>query len=284
MENNYLPFNAKIIDIKDENWNTKSFLIDLPDEYRNREILPGQFFEVSLLSQGEAPISVSQVIKEKNNLLMCIAKVGTLTDSMHSLKTGDYIGIRGPFGNGFPMDKFNGNNLILLCGGIGLAPLRATLYHYLNNYKNYEKLELLYGAKSSNDLIYKNELNDWKQDDKLSIKVSIDKPEKEWKGNVGFVTSFLDSTYNEKSNILFNLDKEFKKTKILICGPTPMVNASIKALNIIQFPDQDVYITLENRMKCGIGKCGHCNIGHKYVCTDGPVFSLKELKSLPREF
>ena len=143
---------------------------------------------------------------------------------------------------------------------------------------------MLYGAKSSNDLIYKNEIDEWKQHSKLGIKVSIDKPESGWKGNVGFVTSFLDSAYNERSEILFNLDKEFKKTKILICGPTPMVNASIKALNIIQFPDKDIFITLENRMKCGIGKCGHCNIGHKYVCSDGPVFSLKELKSLPKEF
>jgi sulfhydrogenase subunit gamma (sulfur reductase) len=284
LDNNYLPYNAKIIDIKIENSNIKSYFLSLPEELKNKKITPGQFFEVSIFSQGEAPISISEIDSEKNNILLCIAKVGVITESIHNLKTGDYLGIRGPYGNGFPIEDLKGNNIVLIGGGIGLAPLRAPLMHFAKNAENYGKIELLYGAKTSGDLIYKNELEKWKEIKNMNVKVSIDKSESNWNGNVGFVTSFLNSSFKDPSKILFSLDKDFKKTKILICGPTPMVNATIKALDAIKFPDKDVFITLENRMKCGIGKCGHCNIGHKYVCTNGPVFSLTEMKALPKEY
>jgi len=282
--NLYLPLPSEIIEIKDQGTNIKSFLLKLPEEIDANGIMPGQFFEVSFFGQGEVPVSVSDVFSNGNSLLFCIANVGTVTEKLHSLKVGDTVGIRGPFGNGFPMSLFKGANLILLCGGIGLAPLRAVVSYFFNNIDAFGKLEILYGARSSKDFIYKDELKQWRLKPNTIVKVSIDKPEKDWKGNVGFVTSFLDPNFPDRSEILAGIDREFKQTKLLICGPPLMMDASIKMIRNINFPYENVYLTLENRMKCGMGKCGHCNIGGKYVCIDGPVFTLDELNQLPKEY
>jgi NAD(P)H-flavin reductase len=280
----YIPLPSEIVEIKEQGTNIKSFLVKLPKEINSSEIMPGQFFEISVFGQGEAPISISDVFINNNTLLFCVANVGTVTEKLHSLKAGSTVGIRGPFGNGFPMSSFKGKNLILLGGGIGLAPLRAVASYFFDNVESFGKLELLYGARSSKDLIYKDELKQWRLKANTIVKISIDKPEKDWKGNVGFVTSFLDPNFADRSEILFNNDKEFKETKLIICGPPPMINTTIKTIEKLNFPQQEVFIALENRMKCGMGKCGHCNIGSKYVCLDGPIFTLSELKQLPKEF
>lgn len=282
--NQYLPLTSEIIEIKEQGTNIKSFLIKIPEDINSSDIMPGQFFEISIFGQGEVPISVSDVFENSKTLLICVANVGTVTEKLHSLKIGSNIGIRGPFGNGFPMSSFKGENLILLGGGIGLAPLRAVASYFFNNIGVFNKLELLYGARSSKDLIYKEELKQWRLKTNTIVKISIDKPEKNWKGNVGFVTSFLDPNFSDRSEILFNIDKEFKKTKLLICGPPQMINTTVKTIDRINFPINNVFIALENRMKCGMGKCGHCNIGGKYVCIDGPIFALSELKQLPKEY
>lgn len=284
INNLFLPILSEIVEIKEQGNNIKSFLLKFPREINVNDIKPGQFFEVSIFGQGEVPISVSDVFGNDNSILLCIANVGTVTEKIHSLKIGDTVGVRGPFGNGFPMSSFKGSNIILLGGGIGLAPLRSVISYFSNNIDFFGKLEIFYGARSSKDLIYKDELKQWRLKQNIIIKVSIDNPEKDWKGNVGFVTQFLDLNFSDKSEILSSVDKEFKQTKLLICGPPLMMDAAIKAVRNIKFPEANVYLSLENRMKCGLGKCGHCNIGSKYVCVDGPVFRLDELKYLPKEY
>lgn len=284
-QNPYIPFMSEILEIKQETSSVKSFLLQIPKEASGMVCNPGQFFQLSLPGVGEIPVGISNFDPKKNTLLFCIAKLGVVTSKLHSLEVGDQVGIRGPYGNGFPMQDWKKKNLILVAGGMGLVPLRSVIEDYFRNQNEYGELEVLYGARNSQEIIFKQEMKEWRMKKKTTCKITIDKPEKGWDGNTGFVCNLVDSTYCDCSEVLFHsVSNEKDNTVILIVGPPVMFNTVLDKLNEINFPDESVYLSLENHMKCGIGKCGHCNCGSKYICQDGPVFSWKELKSMKPEF
>lgn len=283
-DNQYVPSPAVILDTRFETNTIKRFLVQIPENLKKIPILPGQFFQISAVGYGEVPISVSDYDSEAGTLLFCIADTGTITHKLHTLEKDQILGLRGPYGNGFPVSILKDQHVILIAGGIGLVPLRSVVSYFFRNPDSMAKLEILYGTKTSADVIYKSEIKQWRLKQDTILKATIDNPEKGWSGNTGFVSTFLDPGFADKSEILFSLDPEHKNTKIFVVGPPVMYNSIFKGLEKINFSDKDVYFSLENRMKCGIGKCGHCNCGSKYVCLDGPIFSWYELKNLPKEY
>jgi len=282
--NHYLPSFGKILEINQENRLIKSFFFFFPDSMQTAQVVPGQFFQLSALGYGEIPISISEIDYDKKTLLFCIANTGAITEKIHEMQPGDEIGIRGPYGNGFPIAALKGKNIVVVAGGIGLVPLRSIIHYSLMNKGYFNFMEVLFGAKSTADLIYREQIKQWRLKPDTTIKVTIDNPEKEWNGNVGFVTNFLQDKCPDHSEVLYNIDPSFENTVILVVGPPVMYKNVFKALEKIEFPDKQVFLSLENHMKCGIGKCGHCNCGEKYVCLDGPIFSWLEMKSLPKEY
>lgn len=282
--NHYLPSFVKILEIKSENPLTKSFLLSIPPSMRETNIMPGQFFQLSVLGFGEVPISISEVNTQEKTLLFCIANTGAITSKLHQLEPGDEIGIRGPYGNGFPVAALKGKNMVVVAGGIGLVPLRSLIHYFFENEGVFHHCEILFGAKSTSDMVYREEIKQWRLKNNTTVKVTIDKAEKDWNGNVGFVTNFLQQQCPDHSEVLFSMDPSFENTVILVVGPPVMYKNVFKALEKIEFPDNKVFLSLENHMKCGVGKCGHCNCGEKYVCLDGPIFSWSELKTLPKEY
>jgi NAD(P)H-flavin reductase len=282
--NQYIPSVATILDARFETSTIKRFLVQIPESFRKIPVIPGQFFQISRIGYGEVPISVSDYDAEAGTLLFCIANTGTITSKIHELEKDKVLGLRGPYGNGFPMSELKDKNVILIAGGIGLVPLRSVVSYFFKNPDSFKKLEILYGTKAASELIYKNEIKQWRLKPNTILKATIDTPEKGWSGNTGFVSTFLDAGFSDKSEVLFTIDPERKNTKVLVVGPPVMYQSIIKGLEQLNFSDKDVYFSLENRMKCGIGKCGHCNCGSKYVCLDGPIFSWQELKNLPKEY
>jgi len=282
--NHYLPSFAKILEKKSENPSTKSFLLSIPPSIQEANIMPGQFFQLSVLGYGEVPISISEVNTQEKTLLFCIANTGAITSKLHQLEPGDEISIRGPYGNGFPVAALKGKNIVVVAGGIGLVPLRSLIHYFFENEGYFQHCEILFGAKSTSDMVYREEIKQWRLKNNTTVKVTIDKAEKDWHGNVGFVTNFLQQQCPEHSEVLFSMDPSFENTVILVVGPPVMYKNVFKALEKIEFPDNKVFLSLENHMKCGVGKCGHCNCGEKYVCLDGPIFSWSELKTLPKEY
>lgn len=216
-------------------------------------------------------ISISSSPLIKDYLQFSILKMGRVTSALHEMEVGNIIGIRGPYGNGFPMEDWKGKNLIFIGGGIGLAPIWSVLYSALGKKEDYGDLTLIYGARTSKDLVFKKELEGLRK--KIKVHLSVDVEEPEWKEFVGFVPiNVLDKKPSPDIAIS------------ITCGPPIMIKFVIKNLKDLGFKDEQIYTTIENKMKCGIGKCGRCNIGMHYVCKDGPVYSWAELKNLPQEY
>ncbi len=271
--NTYIPKLAKIIEIKEEVSGARAiktfrtqFLEDNGFSHRS-----GQCAMLSVFGKGEAMISISSSPLEKDYLQFSILKMGRVTSALHETQVGDIIGIRGPYGNSFPIDKWKGKNLIFIGGGIGLAPLWSVLNTALGKKQDFGNLSLFYGARTSKDVVFKQELEELKN--KMTVHLSIDVEEPDWKEYVGFVPlNILDKKPSPKNSIT------------ITCGPPIMIKFSIQNLQALGFKDEQIYTTVENKMKCGIGKCGRCNIGMHYVCKDGPVYSWAELKNLPQEY
>ena len=204
-----------------------------------------------------------------------IKKCGVLTDCLHSLEVGDQITVRGPYGNNFPVDtELKGKDLLFVAGGIGLAPLRSVINYVIDNRADYGKVDILYGSRSADDLVQLKEIQEvWMNTPGINVHLTIDRPQEGWDGNVGFVPAYLKE-----------LNFESAGKVALVCGPPIMIKFVLAALKEMGFSDEQVYTTLELRMKCGVGKCGRCNIGSKYVCKDGPVFRFDEIDELPNEY
>jgi sulfhydrogenase subunit gamma (sulfur reductase) len=272
-DNTYIPKLARIIRIKEEvngNRPIKTFRTQFlePDGFSHR---CGQCAMLSVFGKGESMISISSSPLVKDYLQFSILKMGRVTSALHDMRVGDVIGIRGPYGNSFPIEKWKGKNLIFVGGGIGLAPLWSVLSTALANKQDYSNLTLLYGARTSKDIVYKEELEELKS--QMTVHLSIDVEEPDWKEYVGFVPlNVLDKKPSPKNAIS------------ITCGPPIMIKFVIQNLQALGFRDDQIYTTVENKMKCGIGKCGRCNIGLHYVCKDGPVYSWAELKNLPQEY
>lgn len=273
-ENIYLPRMATIQSMRPETIDVTTFrvTIDDSDGIGKFEYKSGQFAEVSVLGVGEAPISISSSSTRPEAIEFSIRRVGELTNALHELKPIDKIGIRGPFGNFFPLEEMEGQNLLIIGGGIGLAPLRSVILNIFDNRVKYGKIDIVYGARSPQDLVFTSEYEEWQAVDNTRLHLTVDRGDEKWKGNVGLVPTFLKETNPSPEN-----------TISITCGPPIMIKFVIEALNELGFSSEQIITTLERRMKCGVGKCGRCNIGNKYVCLDGPVFTLKQLEEMPSD-
>ena len=272
MKNWYLPYPAIIKAIKEETYDTKTFSLAIQNGKHQPEFQfrPGQFVEVSLLGYGESPISIASAPTETGHFELCVRRVGRVTEALHRLSENDVVGIRGPFGNGFPVKEMTGKNLVFVGGGLGLAPLRSLINAVFAHREDFGKVTILYGARTPSDLLFRDELAVWGKADNVEVLVTVDVGSRDWLGNVGVVTTlFTKATISAQNAVA------------LVCGPPVMFRFVIQELLKIGFCEEAIILTLERHMKCGIGKCGHCNVGAKYVCLDGPVFSYKELRGLP---
>lgn len=261
----YVPVKTRILVIKKLTDAEKFFQLDLSN-FDRFDHKPGQFVQVTIPGVGEAPISIASSKNKKNTLDLVVRKVGSLTNIMHNLKEGDSVGLRGPFGNGFPMEELKGSHLLLVGGGIGLVPLRSVIQYYIANKKDYKGMTIFYGAKSDKELLFTDEYELWEKGN-INLFITIDRESPTWKGNVGLITT------------LFNKVKiNYIDSKILVCGPPIMYKFVLLELIKKSVSGKNIYLSLERQMKCGVGKCAHCAIGSYHVCIDGPVFTYEFLK------
>ncbi len=269
-----VPMVGVITDIRKETPDVKTFRVEAPEGGKLFEHKPGQCAMLCVPGVGEAMFSITSSPTNKLFQEFSIKKCGVLTDYLHDLKVGDEIMVRGPYGNNFPVDtELKGKNLLFVAGGIGLAPLRSVINYVLDNRDDYGTVDILYGSRSADDLVQLKEIQDvWMKAKDTNVYLTIDRPQDGWDGHVGFVPSYLKE-----------LNMKTDKT-VLVCGPPIMIKFVLGALTEMGFTKTQAYTTLELRMKCGVGKCGRCNIGSKYVCKDGPVFRCDEVDELPDEY
>ena len=269
-----IPSIALITDIRIDTPDVKTFRVVTLDGKKPFLHIPGQCAMLSIPGVGEALFSITSSPTNEEFMEFSIKKCGCVTDFLHSIEVGQQVTIRGPYGNGFPVDTaFAGKDLLFIAGGIGLAPLRSVI-NYCRHYRDrYGKIDIVYGSRSKDDLVdYQEIINEWCKEDGLNVHLTIDREQEGWDGHVGFVPNFVKE-----------LGFDTNKTAI-ICGPPIMIKFTLAGLQEIGFERTQVYTTMELKMKCGLGKCGRCNIGSKYVCKDGPVFRFDELDELPEEY
>jgi NAD(P)H-flavin reductase len=274
MENLYIPQLAVIDKIVDDTYDTKTFTMHYVDEKYNKEFSfkPGQFAEVSVFGVGEAPFGYSSNPNRKDSFDITVRAVGTVTDAMHEAKVGDMFGVRGPLGNCFPYEEIMGNDVLIIAGGIGLPPLRTLIEPIFDKRDKFGDFTILYGARTPKDRVYKDALDEWNAREDVTLLQSVDEADEDWKDNVGVVTTLFEK-----------IKVKPESTFAFTCGPPIMIKFVIQDLLGMGFADDHIISTLERYMKCGVGKCGHCAIGHKYLCVDGPVFSWKQIKTLPEK-
>ncbi len=278
MKNPYKPYPARLDNIKveTEDGNLKTFRIVL-EEKADRDAwrhVAGQFAMLSIAGKGEIPIGIASSPTEQGYLLFTVNRAGVVTTALHNMREGDRIGVRGPLGNGFPVDtELKGKNIVIIAGGFAFTTLRATLIYMLENRSDYGNITVIYGARTPGMLLYRDELEAWQARDDIDIHVTIDKEAPGWDGLVGFVPTIAGQVAPSPEN-----------AAALICGPPIMIKFTMPPLEETGWTDDQVYLSLENRMKCGIGICGHCNVGPVYVCSDGPVFTRAQVQKLPVEY
>ena len=273
-EDTLIPKVGIITGITQETPDVKTFRVNAPEGGKLFEHKPGQCAMLCIPGVSEAMFSITSSPTNKEYQEFSIKKCGTLTDQLHSLEVGDEITVRGPYGNNFPVDpELKGKNLLFIAGGIGLAPLRSVINYVLDNRDDYGTVDILYGSRSMDDLVKLEEIkNVWCNAPDVNVHLTIDREQEGWDGHVGFVPSYLKE-----------LEFDTNKT-VLLCGPPIMIKFVLQGLLELGFKKEQVYTTFELRMKCGVGKCGRCNIGSKYVCKDGPVFRFDEVDELPNEY
>jgi sulfhydrogenase subunit gamma (sulfur reductase) len=274
-ENVYLPKAAVLDRVTDEIAEVKTFYWHFEDETEQKafkKFRPGQFAQVSVFGAGEFPASLPPSPTE-DETFFTIRTVGSCTAALHSLKPGDKFGVRGPYGNGFPMEDYYGKNLVFVAGGIGLIPLRSCIVYALKHRDKYERIQVFYGSKSPKELMYMPNLREWELSAGIECRLTVDRkgPDDVWDGNIGVVGSLFKTP---GTNIPVD------NTVAFVCGPPIMFRFVIRDLLGLGFQEQNIVSTLERYMKCGVGKCGHCCIGVAYVCTEGPVFTFEQIKSL----
>lgn len=266
-ESVYLPTKAQILDVRELTELEKLFTIALPKGFSLNH-KPGQFMQVSLFGIGEAPISISSSPSRSNGKFeMCVRRVGDLTNALHCLEPGDSIGIRGPFGHGFPIERFFGKDILFAPGGLGMAPLRSLINQVLDERSNFGEVTILYGAKNPDELLFSDELQDWGARQDVHLLVTVDRPDEAWTGNIGVITTLFPRIQVNAPN-----------TVAITCGPPVMYRFVLMELIGLGLREGNIWLSLERRMKCGIGKCGHCQINKYYACKDGPCFSYAQIK------
>lgn len=270
-ENIYQPKASVIKEVIEENSQIKTFVLAFKDKKENEKFsyMPGQFMMVSIPHCGEAPISFSSSPTRTGTIHLSVRKAGKLTGAMHELGPGAIIGLRGPYGNSFPMEELQGKDLLFVAGGIGLAPLRSVINYCLDHKNDYGTVTILYGSRSPSDIAFKDDIAVWKKHKKATCLLTVDEGDKKWRGIVGVVTTLLDQIKPDIAN-----------TVSLVCGPPIMIRFVLASLKRMGFKDKDIITTMERHMKCGVGVCGHCHMDNKLICVDGPVFSREALKNM----
>lgn len=270
----FIPYVGKIIDIKDETPDVKTFRVVGLDGKKLFEHIPGQCAMLIVPGVGESMISITSSPTETEYMEFSIKRCGCVTNWLHSAEVGQEICIRGPIGNGFPVDtKLKGKDILVIAGGIGIAPVHSVVNYMMDKRSDYGKIQVIYGSRSVADLVRLDEMkNEWMKQPNCSIDLTIDREEEGWNGHVGFVPPFVTELNPDPS------------MTVIMCGPPILIHLSLDALIKLGFKKEQIFTTMEMRMKCGIGKCGRCNIGDKFVCKDGPVFSFDELGELPPEY
>ncbi len=262
----YTPDMTRVIDIEELTSLEKLFTIKSPNGELGHE--PGQFVMVSVLGVGEAPISISSSPSRSNgHFELCVRQVGNVTNALHAMQPGAKVGIRGPFGTGFPIEKMRGKDLLFAPGGLGLAPLRSLINQVVDERSSFGRVIILYGTKGPSDLLFRDELDEWVARDDIECLITVDRGDETWDGHVGVITTlFPEITINPRNTIA------------ITCGPPIMYRFVLMELLGKGIPESQIYLSLERRMKCGVGKCGHCQIESLYCCQDGPVFNYAKIK------
>jgi len=267
----YLPIPAKIEDVTTETSNIKTFRIkpESPMSFK-----AGQFVELTVPGFGEAPFTPSSSPAVSDHMDVTIMEAGRITGMLHKMKAGDEIGVRGPLGQPYPLEKYQGREVLVVGGGVGLAPLRALLFALAEEKEKYKKIILRYGARSPSDLVYRDALTgNWEGSMAADLMVTVDKGDESWTGHEGVVTTILEAG---------KLSCEAGNGVAVVCGPPIMMKFATLKLLDLGYPDESIYLSMEKNMSCGIGKCGHCRIGKYYACKDGPVFSYDQVKASPK--
>jgi sulfhydrogenase subunit gamma (sulfur reductase) len=276
-DNIYMPYLMKVEKVTFEAPGVKTFMLKfINEEDQNRfTFKAGQFGEYSVFGVGESTFCIASSPTRQGYIECTFRQAGKVTKALSGCEEGNIIGFRGPYGNIFPIDEWKGKSLLFIAGGIALPPMRCVIWNALDLRENFRDITIIYGARSVNDLVYKHELEEWekRKDVKLITTVDPGGETPDWKGEIGFVPTIVEKVAPSS-----------KETIAIVCGPPVMIKYTFPVLAKLGFSDENIYTTLENRMKCGFGKCGRCNVGKVYVCKDGPVFTLAQLKDLPDEY
>jgi NAD(P)H-flavin reductase len=265
--NPYSTDPVEIVDVFDEYSDIKTYTLRFKDDKKQKEFdfNPGQFLEVSLNGIGEAPISINSSPTQEESFNLCVEEKGSVTSAMFKRGEGSTVFVRGPYGNGFPVDEAKGKDILFVAGGIGLAPLRSAIEYVYEDHEEYGDVQIMYGDKTPVCLLFNRHFSKWEEN--FDLNVICEETGPEWTGEEGVVTDLLDYV---------NLDIE--NAVSFMCGPPVMYRFVLPELKDIGFEDEDIYLSLERRMECGFGKCRRCNVGDKFVCKDGPVFPYDEIK------
>jgi len=276
-DNIYKPYLMEIEKIIEETPDVRTFRLKFKnsEEAEKFAFKAGQFGEYSVLGEGESTFCVASSPTRKGYIECTFRKAGRVTNSLANLEVGDTVGFRGPYGNTFPVDEWEGKNLLYIAGGIALPPMRCVIWNTIDLREKYRDITIVYGARTVSDLVYKNELKEWEERPDIRLITTVDPGGQtpDWKGEIGFVPMVLEKLAPSSDN-----------TIAVLCGPPVMIKFTMPVLKKLGFRDKDIFTTLENRMKCGFGKCGRCNVGKVFVCKDGPVFSYEQILTLPEEY
>ena len=277
MSNIYQPDLMEVLDVQQQTADVKSVRVRFRDEARGDDFRfrVGQFGMFSLFGYGESTFNICSSSNWKDFIEFCFRRTGRVTEALWSLEKNDTIGFRGPYGNSYPMDKWVGKNLIFIGGGIAMPPLRCAIWYALENRDQFGEITIVYGARRVQDLVFRHELDRWAEYDRVRVVRCVDPGGEtpDWTGEVGFVPAVTERAEIPAENAV-----------ALVIGPPVMIKFTLPVLAKMGLVDRDIYTSLENRMKCGVGKCGRCNCGPVYVCKEGPVFTLEQLKSLPNDY
>ncbi|MGD2103558.1 MAG: FAD/NAD(P)-binding protein [Anaerolineae bacterium] len=268
----YMPQLARVIDVEQVTALEKLFTLESPNGELGHQ--PGQFMMVSVLGVGEAPISITSSPSRSNGQFeLCVRQVGDLTGALHRLESGDKVGLRGPFGSGFPIERMRGKDVLFAPGGLGLAPLRSLINQVIDERGSFGRVMILYGAKRPEELLFVDEVNEWVERDDVECLVTVDRGDETWDGHVGVITTlFPEVTINARNTVA------------VTCGPPIMYRFVLMEMLGKGIPETQIYLSLERRMKCGVGKCGHCQINSLYCCQEGPVFNYAKVKGFEEAF
>ncbi len=272
-DNIYQPSLARIVRILPQIKDHRLFQLRFEDSEMRQSFTyrPGQFVELSLIGTGEAPISISSSPTRPGVIELCVRKIGRVTEALFRLPLNSLVGARGPYGNGFPLEEMEKNNLLIIAGGLGMAPLRSLLWYALDNRSKFKEIILMFGARISEEMLFKYELLSLLDRTDMKCLLTVDKDEEGiWPAQVGVVTKLFDA-----------VEVDPKITYAAVCGPPIMYKFVLRKLLERNFPKDRILMSLERRMKCGVGKCGHCSIGYKYTCIDGPIFTYWDAINLP---